>query len=660
VMITAAAMAGLWVLRQSKPTPITAVGEQGSTAAVEQKPLYVVAVADFVNRTGDPDLDWYGEAVARLVTDALTGSRLLHVVSNEIAESAGGFDVLVSGEFLAGESGITVAARVVETGTGRSLAATRLDGLSIAALLGCADEVAAEARKGLGLPPEDSIDVFSADFATDNPEAYRAYLSGLRAFADWRYDDAERGFSEALALAPDFTMARYRLAWVYGATGRRDEALGEIKRAVAEIDRLSDREARYVRAAEAEFEARTDDALAQYRALVEAYPYDTDARHLLAGVLHDSGRYDEEIAELQVLARLAPDDGVVRSMLGYAHLAKGDYTGAVVELQRYVELEPDSANGHASLGDAYRAQGELDLASDEYRAAIAADPAFHVAVNSLAVVEALEGRLGDAEQRLRSLVKSGEAAPRDRLDAAFELASVLRAQGRFREAGAVLESLQPQLEAEQVREAMALAVRGDCQAELGNTSGARKLIARAIDRSPGVPTRYLFTRGLLDLRRGDLAAARATAAAITAGALPPDNPDRTEDKAAAYLEGMALLAEGEAGRAVERLSLAVASEGYEYAVYRVGLARAFLAAGRLPEAMAAARQAVEGTDTADPRLDLLLDRARARLVLARVWEAMDRPDKSSAQAREFLAAWRGADGGLPELAEAHRLADGPG
>jgi tetratricopeptide (TPR) repeat protein len=267
----------------------------------------------------------------------------------------------------------------------------------------------------------------------------------------------------------------------------------------------------------------------------------------------------------------------------------------------------------------------------------------------------LQGQVRQAEERLRSLVENDEAPPRNRIDAAFDLASLLRGHGRFRDAGAALASLQPLLEAEQVREAMALAVRGDCLAELGDDRGAQRLIERAIDRSPGVPTRYLFTRGLFELRHGDLAAVRATATAVAAGALPPEDPDRTEDKAAAYLEGMALLAEGEAGRAVERLSLAVASEGYEYAVYRLGLAQAFLAAGRLPEAMAAARQAAESVDMADPRLDLMLDRARARLVLALVLEAMGRPDKSSAQAREFLALWRGADSGLPEVAQAQRL-----
>ncbi len=136
---------------------------------------------------------------------------------------------------------------------------------------------------------------------------------------------------------------------------------------------------------------------------------------------------------------------------------------------------------------------------------------------------------------------------------------------------------------------------------------------------------------------------------MAANALPPDDPDRTEEKVAAYLEGMAALADGRAPEAVERLSWAVAAGGYEYSIYRLGLARAFLAAGRLPEAMAAARQASEQRDLFDPRLDLELDRVRAKLVLAEVWEAMDRPDKAANQARQFLNQWREADRGLPDL-----------
>ncbi len=659
VVVLAVAL-GWKLLKGGPPSQAASGGDLEQTQSVSQQPLHVVAVADFVNRTGDPGLDWYGEAIARLVTDALTGSRLLHVVANDNAEAVDRFDVLVTGEILPGASGVTVAARIVESQTGRSLAAKRLDGLSTESLLACADAVAAEARRGLGLPPEDSVDVFSADFAVDNPEAYRSYLEGLKAFVDWRYDEAERGFSEALGLMPDFTMARYRLAWVYIATGRREEALSEIRRAADGSDRLTDRESRYVRAALADFESRLDDAVFEYEALVEAYPYDADARHMLAGVLYDSGRYAEEIEQLEVLAGLNPEDSVVRSMLGYAHLATGNFTGAVVELQRYVALEPESANGHHSLGDAYRAQGEFDLATDEYNKALAADPSFHLATTSLAVVEVLQGRLRAAEALLMGLVRNASAPPKDRVDAVFDLASVLRCQGRFREAAEALDSMARKIEEEQVREAMALSIRGTSLAEIGDLRGARKEIERAIERSPGVPTRYLFARGVLELRQGNVAAVRGTANEIVTFALPPDDPDRTEDKAAAYLEGMALLREGAFDEAIDRLSLAVASQGYEYAIYRLELAEAYLAAGRYPEAMAAARQTSEPSDPSDPRLDLELDRVRAVLLLAEINAAIDRPDKAAARAGEFLALWREADAGLPDVAAAKKLTGGLG
>jgi len=670
----AAVVSGLLV-RQFASRPGQEQPPPAEVAAVAAMPAHVVGITAFANRTGQSEYDWYGDGIARLVSDALAGSRMLQVVSGNKVErlrdagggeqglltaaSSAGMDALVTGEILPGPTGITVAARVLETGSGRRVAARRVDGLTPDSLLDCVDGIAAEARKGLGLPPEDTINVFSADFVVDNPDAYRAYLTGLEAWSSWHYDDAERSFIEAIGLAPDFTMARYRLAWVYAATGRRDEALTEIHRAADAAGRLSDRESRYIRAAQAEFESRMDDAVSEYQALVEAYPYDADARHLLSGVLHDSGRYDEEIEELGVLARLDPNDSVVRSMLGYAHLAKGDFTGAVTELQRYVELEPGSANGHTSLGDAYRAQGELELAAEEYRTALVSDSDFHVATTNLALVDALQGRYGDAETRLRLLVEDRQASPKHRLDAAFELASVLRCRGRFSEAQQVLATLEPELEAEQVREAMALSVRGNCYAELGDSRAARRLIERAIDRSPGVPTRYLFARGLLELQRGDLEGVRKTAAAVAAAALPPEDPDRTEEKVAAYLEGMAALTEGSAEEAIERLSWAVAAGGYQYSIYRLGLAHAFLSAGRLPEAMAAARQASEQGNPFDPRLDLELDRMRAVLVLAEVWQAMDRPDKAANQARQFLNHWREADPGLPDLEAAKKMAGDP-
>jgi len=666
-LVIAAAVLGWWGLSRVDRN----MGESVVGGVVEERPLHVVGVLPFANHTGDEGLDWVGEGLAQLVTDGLAGSSLLQVVgadrmaaadTGSLADAATelGLTSVVSGEILPGPEGFSVTARVVDPVTGKSLAARRVDGLGGENLLRCADDLVAEARRGLGLPPTEQVDVHTADFVADNPEAYEVYLEGLRFFVDFRYDDAEQAFREALALAPGYTMARYRLATVYAATGRTDEALSEIRRAASQTDRLTDREARYIIASEAYFERRFDDALIAYRELVESYPYDTDARHLLAGLLSDLGRYEEEISELEILARLSPDNSVVHSMMGYAYLGLGDTTNAVLELQRCVELEPGSANHHHSLGEVYQAQGELELAAGEFEAALTVDPDFLPAVISLGVVEALQGKWSQAENRYRTLAGDESALPRYRLDAAFELASILRSRGRFREAAETLEALEDLLEAEGVREAMALSIRGTSLMEVGDERAARSLINRAIERSPGVPTRYLFARGLLELRQRRLDDVGATAAEIEDLALPADDPDRTENKAAASLRGSALLAEGDAAKALTELSRAVALTGYDYSVYRLALARAYLAAGRLPEAMAAARQAAAAGEPADPRFDLELDRVRAGLVLAKVQQAMGRGPKAVSHAEGFLAAWQDADPGLSEIDEAKRIAGGAG
>ena len=632
----------------------------------------VIGVVPFVNRTGQAELNWYGEGIARLVADALAPSRHLQVVSAqrieplleaatpaELARQAAedGLGFILTGEILSASQGLILAARLVATRDGQQIASCRVNALAPPELLEAADKIARDARKGLGVPPTETVDIFAADFASDNPEAYEHYLLGLRAFASYHYDEAEQEFSAALEKASGFTMARYRLSHVLAVASRTEEALATIERAVAEADRLPDRDARYVRALEAYISRRYDQAIAAYRQILDRYPYETEAALSLARILYAVKRYAEVLEITDLLNRLEPDNHTSKSLSGSAHLALGDLHQATIDFERYVELEPGSANARQLLGDAYRAQGELDLAAEEYSASLAIDPTFRFSIISLAIVDTFRGRQEAAEYGLAGLVAELDAAPRNRIGAAFELASLHRSQGRFREAAATLAGLAEIIADEQVREAMALAVRGTSRMELGDDESARRLIDLAIERSPGVPTRYLFARGLLELHDGRFSALDRTTARILLGTRPEGDPDRTEEKAAAYLRGLRRLATGEVEGAIAELTRAVTPEGYEYAVYRLGLARAYLAAERLREAMAASRQAAREIDLVRPRLDLELDRVRALLVLARAQEAMGRPSEAAAHAQEFLRRWAHADPGLPDVAEAHRLAN---
>jgi tetratricopeptide (TPR) repeat protein/predicted Ser/Thr protein kinase len=667
--IALAAGTALWLGRRETASP-------GARQAVEPA-LPVIGVVPFENRTGDADFDWYGEGVARLVADSLAQSRHLRVVSTDRtaalrkdntdrvalqkAAASAGIGYILTGDILPGSGGLTVSVRLSDTKDGHELSAGRAESLSQKTLVGTADRVALVAKKGLGLPPMEGVDAYGAygaDFVSRNPEAYESYLAGLKAVSGYHYTEAEKAFARALSKAPDYAMARYWFAIVKAASGRTDEALADIRKALEQAPKLPDREARYVRAAEAYFSRRYNDAAGTYRDLIAKYPYEVEARRLLALVLLDQNRPKEAAAEAQTLGKIAPESHDVWSIQGSAHLAMKDFNRAVLEFKKYVELEPGSANGHHLLGDAYRSQGELDLAAPEYEKALQADPSFHYATVALATVDALRGRRKEAAKGLSTLAADGTALPVHRIDAAFTLAAIERAAGRFRESARVLASLEKPIAEEKIRQAQALSERGAALAELGQLPQARRLIALAIERSPGVPTRYLYARGKLELKEQRFDDVRRTAAKILEGALPPEDPDRTEEKAAASLRGRALLAEGKAEAAVEELSLAVTLSGYEYGIYRLSLADAYLAAGRLPEALAAATQSAAPLDPVEARLDLELDRSRSLLTIAEVRKALGREAEAAAAARQFLELWARADAGLPDVAEARRIAAG--
>jgi len=673
VLLALIVAGGFWLGRRSetRSTDELAPGLTSENVAREAPSL---AIVPFANRTGDADLDWYGEGVARLIMDNLAQSRHVRVVSmdriRDLLEVHGGtlsaavaaesgIDNLMTGEIMKGPEGLTVTTRLTDTGEGREVASKRLDGLSEELLIQGSDDLAQATRSGLGIPPTESVDVYAADFASRNREAYNLYIEALGHWADYRYEESEVLLDRALEMAPDFTMARYRLAMVKADTSRTDEAQADIEVAMREASRLPQREGLYIQAAEAYIGRRLDDAIAAYQSLLDLYPYETEARHLLAQILDLLGRYEEEQEHLDILSRLVPDDPTVWSMQGNLALHRQDFSKAIQDFQRYIELLPDSPNGVHLLGDAYRGQGELDLAAEQYIVALDLDPDFHYSATSLAVVEFLQAKPQEAESRLRALAANGTAPHRNRIDAGFELAAILRSQERFREAAAVLSSMAQPIAEEQIREAMSLAVQGMSWMEIKDLSKARDLIEEAIEKSPGVPTRYLFARGLLELAEDDLEQVLRTADQILESALPPDNPDRTEDKVAAYLKGLVHLSREQIETAIEELNRAISLDGYEYAIYRVALARALLMADRHMEAMAAARQAADQIDHSDPRLDLQLDRLRAKLVLAQVQEAMDRPEAAAELANELLETWSQSDPGLPDIEKARDLLPAP-
>lgn len=640
----------------------------------------VIAVAPLRNLSGDPANDWLGEGVANLVRDGLTESKQLIVVSptrwNAVLRVAGasardsvavttaaaraGIDYVVTGEFLPTPEGLILTARLTDVHRGIELGAHRVAGLTPRTLLAEAARVVVLTKQTLGVAYAENVESFAADFAVDNMAAYEAYLAGVAYFMRFDYGAAERSLRAALELAPQFYMASYRLAHVQAASGDTQAALATLAAIPADA-RLTRRERLYIDGVRALFMRDGSRAKAIFSAALREFPYDLESQYMLALAYDVSFEDEAAIAQFQRMLRQEPQNERVWTFLGETYLRMGDYAHAHEALDHYLSLRPDDPHGLTILGQLEQFEGDHEPAIAHFRQALGLVPGFAPARLSLAQAEAIAGQWDDADARLAALAADAEAPEVYRIDAAFALNGLRLARGRFAASIEPLERLMPEISRERVREPMALTQQGRALAERGHYRDAEALIARAIRGSKGPATRYLFARGQLAAMQADVPGVRAAAAAIRAQRITgTDDGARLarEDaaRAAAYLDGIALLAGGAPAAAVDQFAMVTQMPGYQYAIYGLGQARAYLAAGRAADALPIARAAAAWREPGDARLDLELDRMHALLLEAEILAAMRQPAAAAACARAFLGHWVTKDPSQADRLRAEKLA----
>ena len=610
----------------------------------------IVAVMPFRNMTGNPENDWFSEGLANLVRDNLTRSKYLRVVSpqkfrsiigdatdvgliSELSEEEGiGF--ILGGEMLITPSGIAVTSRLSDTVGGIDLSARQTENLTAETLLSAAGPIAAQVKQGLKVPSTEQIDIFAADFATQNLSAYESYIAGLGFFLNYQYTKAEQSFNAALTLAPDFAVARYRLAYIQAVNGNTELAVINAQKAL-ETGPMAEREQFYIEAALALFSHDYESAANKYESLLQEYPFELEAREMLAKAYWGQYRQDEAVQVIEQLAAEEPQNKVIWNTLGWYLLVMGEFERAQPALKRYADLAPDDASSYMLLGDSLRYQGDYDGARVQYDRALEINPAMREVGASLATIEYMEGDFDQAAAKFQTIMDNENLVVRERLDAMFPLVSLLTASGDFSSAIDLLERFAGGLKEEQIREAMASSMQALLQLELGHEAAAMELVNSAIQLSPGVPTRYLFARGLIELNTGQFAQVVATAKEITGHALPPENPDRTEEKAAAFLNGMAMLAQGQVHDAHAQLEQARELDGYAYAIYELGLARVLLQQGNTAAASVLLQDSTS-PGLVEPRLDLEPERVLSILLSAEIQRAAGDINGAGQTAMAFL------------------------
>lgn len=232
------------------------------------------------------------------------------------------------------------------------------------------------------------------------------YRAGLEALGQRRLDDAERLFAAALARRPNNELAEIGLADVAWARGQRDRAGEHLRRAVA----LAPGALRPAHALTLFLvqTGRSAEAVASYRALVEAFPNEIGLRAELGGYLVALGDAAAGEQTLREAVARAPAAVEPRAVLVQAQLRRGALDDARREAAALAAAAPGDARSFLALGqvEARRGDGRAALAAFDR----AAELAPRLALPQIARAEVLLSR-GESALATAALDRAVELEP---------------------------------------------------------------------------------------------------------------------------------------------------------------------------------------------------------------------------------------------------------
>jgi len=194
-------------------------------------------------------------------------------------------------------------------------------------------------------------------------EAHAA-MGFVLSYFDWDQAGAERAYARAIALNPNYALARRRYGLFLAVVGRFDEGLAELRRA-EELEPLA-RALRSTFASALFYARRYAEAEALLREQVEMFPESAGPRLLLGDVYRQQGRYAEAVAEYRLADGLRGGDELeAKARLALVHAVAGDRAEAL-RLLEVLRRDPprrmfsDLAAIHAALGDEEQAFHSLE------------------------------------------------------------------------------------------------------------------------------------------------------------------------------------------------------------------------------------------------------------------------------------------------------------
>jgi tetratricopeptide (TPR) repeat protein/predicted Ser/Thr protein kinase len=419
-----------------------------------------VAVADFANETGDPDLNGLSGMLitsleqsrhlqvltrARMV-DLLRqmgkepATRLDEVLGRELGRQAG-VKALVLATIRRFDQVYAIEMQVLDPATDQYLFAVKEQGTGKASIPGLIDRLSEQTRQRLREAPAEveASRVKVAEATTASLEAYEHYFRGQQQEERTRYDEALAEYRAALAADPGFALAHYRIAYLGEFTGlEAPERREHIVAALANSGRVGEKERLLIRAWQSHMEKRNEEAHRLYAQAVEAWPQEKEVLYMAADLYFHEGQTEKAQPLFERALQLDPVwEPALVHLVDCLGAAIGSKEELLTRTRRWAEQSPGPSS-YRALATALAQNGKLDQALEQARRAYAMEPNLW-SRGTLSDILLHRGAFAEVEALVRPVVADGGRSKKERAHAAGLYAAALSLQGRRREALQALE-----------------------------------------------------------------------------------------------------------------------------------------------------------------------------------------------------------------------------
>ncbi|MGA3018526.1 MAG: tetratricopeptide repeat protein [Bryobacteraceae bacterium] len=494
-------------------------------AAVSTQPTHYIAVLP-VNYQGDAALGYIGDGVVDTLAAKLAGLKNMYVATGKIVDTAAkqkddaqiakmlGVTLLVRTTVQVSGDQVSVIVSMDKVGKdGGNLLKRQKDG-SRQNLITLENEAFNVLVGGLQIQQTKEELARTGARPTDSSDAYDAYLKGRNLV---RVKRDQESLKSALALFD--TAIQHDPRFALALTGRADACLfmyvltkdsswtDKALTAALAADGINDSLPEVHTSLGSIYTAtgKGQEAIAELKRALDLVPASDECMRRLGDAYAAAGDRQKAIDEYQLAIKTNPYLWLNFNFLGLAYYGGGQYDKALAAFQQVARLEPDIATGYANMGTVYLAQDNWSDCIGEYEMAISKDPnrPFYYSNRGVAYF-----RLGRYPESIKDFEKAVELSPND-ANIRVNLADAYRASNQTSKAAdsydktiklaAMTLQINPQ-------DSDALGTQAIAYAKIGNKTTALRLIQRA-RQIKGDDTLLMFREATIYALAGDAAGA---------------------------------------------------------------------------------------------------------------------------------------------------------